>query len=177
MTSHEWAQALAEVVAPDEVDLAPLWLDAYLKGGQSKADLFATSHGVAGGYSPNEVLAMVPQVFGALAGAGTLVIAVLGSEHVKLVVKSLSACLDIGQLGTRIVGGGKDGDKSRTDDVPEADRVLLERACWTIADELLRRGVRKSDSERVARRVILRLSQQPEHATQFVQTLVKAGGA
>lgn len=70
--------SLATEVAPDEVDLAPAMLRAWVAGGAARRDLFRTSSGGdLAAFGPGDLVAVLPAVLGALSAVGAVLLPVL----------------------------------------------------------------------------------------------------
>src|SRR4051812_34325399 len=80
-TTQEWATRLAQEVAPGEVALAPLVVEAFLRGGQDKEDLFRRRERTVAEFTAGEVIALLPLLCKALAAAAPLLKALLTSPH------------------------------------------------------------------------------------------------
>ena len=65
-----WSMKLAEEIAPDEVDLAPDMVDAYISGGREREDLFRQEGTVQGAFGAGVDLALVPLVLDSIAHVG-----------------------------------------------------------------------------------------------------------
>ena len=73
-----WSLKLAEEVAPDEIDLAPIMAQAFVNGGKAREELFQqAATGALGGFGLGEVAAIFPVVLKSLAGAAPVLSAML----------------------------------------------------------------------------------------------------
>jgi hypothetical protein len=66
--------AIAGTVAPDEIDLAPTILDAYLAGGRDRQELFRDAGGpTVAAFGAGEVATFLPGILAALAGVAAAI--------------------------------------------------------------------------------------------------------
>jgi hypothetical protein len=49
---EDWMSKIAAEVLPDETGLAPLWAEAFVKGGPERRELFAQTNAQASGFLP-----------------------------------------------------------------------------------------------------------------------------
>src|SRR5215208_510146 len=58
-----WASRIADEVAPDEVDLAPAMVQAFVRGGRDRRDLFRQpKESVPGAFGPELVIVLIPLI-------------------------------------------------------------------------------------------------------------------
>lgn len=65
-----WALRLAEAVVPNEVELAPSMVTAYVAGGTRRDEMFQRARSVPAGFGADVALVMFPHVLAAIAAAG-----------------------------------------------------------------------------------------------------------
>lgn len=169
MTPHDWAIALAEEVAPEELELAPIWVDAYLQGGQARRELFAEEDSVAGGFGGINLAVILPAIFAAIVKTHSMLQAVLSHPQLLENLKMVNTSLDIIRLREKI----RDRDKKTSTPATGHDRVA--ETCIAFVEELHRCGVRQLDCEGVAFRVVKRLALNPSEARQFIERLQNSG--
>ena len=69
-----WAMKIAEEVAPDEVDLAPFVVQAFINGGRERDDLFQEAQGgTLGAFGAGDVAALLPWILQGIAAAATAI--------------------------------------------------------------------------------------------------------
>ena len=78
---RDWSVRLAHEVAPEEADLAPLWAEAFIAGGQARSDVRAAGSSAVGGFGAEGVAAVMPVVLQAMAGSAGMVMSALASRH------------------------------------------------------------------------------------------------
>ncbi|WP_018681397.1 hypothetical protein [Actinokineospora enzanensis] len=65
-----WAARLAAAAVPDEVELAPSMVLAYVAGGRERAELFRVDGSTSSGFDPDGLVVVFPWILAALPGAG-----------------------------------------------------------------------------------------------------------
>ena len=75
-----WAEHLAQIVAPDETQLAPGIVEAFVAGGKSRRELTRSATSMAAGFDPAAGYTLLPMVLSAIAGSGSAVLAILGKN-------------------------------------------------------------------------------------------------
>jgi hypothetical protein len=91
-----WATKIAEAAAPDEIDLAPIMAEAFIRGGKEKEELFARQNGnVLGGFGIIEGLVIFPLILNAIAITASLTSKILSSEAVENCLSIINNSLEI----------------------------------------------------------------------------------
>ncbi len=79
-----WSEKLAREVAPDEIDLAPLMTDAFLRGGKDRKELFQqTKGGMIGAFNPVDSLIIFPLVLQSIFTAAPMLYSALTSGAIN----------------------------------------------------------------------------------------------
>jgi len=157
-----WSVRIAEDVAPDEVDLAPVMARAYVAGGAARKDLFRQTRGNAsGGFGAGQVTAVFPWVLQSLAVAAPAISAMLAATpYLKDFVSIVKDALDI-----------RASIKDETV-VPTGDRYApLREAMAAVRSELDAVPLTEDQRDLIAYRVMCVLLESPTGATEFVQTV------
>ena len=76
-----WAHKLAEEVAPQESDLASLWVRAFAEGGAARRELYASAGATAGGFLPGVATPVLTMVLRALSGVAAAIVPALASRY------------------------------------------------------------------------------------------------
>ncbi len=157
-----WSVRIAENVAPDEVDLAPVMARAYGAGGAARRDLFRRATGNApGGFGTGQMTAVVPWVLQGMAVAAPALSAMLAATpYLKDFVSIVKDALDI--------------RKSIKDEkvVPPGDRYApLREAMVAVRSELEAAPLSEEQRDLIVYRVMCVLLEAPAGATEFVQTV------
>jgi hypothetical protein len=172
---HEWVTGLARDVAPDEVDLAPGMLDAYLAGGPSRQALFADAAGPAGGFDSSVLTMLMPVVFHAARLAGPALGTLLLNKKTDYLLGCLKSSLSITELGLkgRKLFGLKEviNSKPPDGDAAASGVTALMAAGETICTELRARGLSNDQSDAIAYRVLIRLLEDPKNAEVLVRRI------
>jgi hypothetical protein len=166
-----WAVRLAEAVTPDEAVLAPDIADAFVAGGEDRADLFRTSGAVATGFDTNGVLAVFPFVLSAAMAAGPAVEAFLASgvTSVPGMVKDVIELWD--RYRHRTVEQAKE--------IPlgsEPPYQALDRAFTVIEAELGKAGIEPDRRELLTYRIVRHLIDDVDGTREFLDAVAKAPG-
>lgn len=175
----EWAVLLAREVAPEEEELAPLMAEAFAAGGEARAELFATSGAVPGGFSVGDVPTVVPLVLQSLAAAAPVLLGALSSSVVGDLLGCIKTGLSVAEVRAKadatLTAGAARGAASAMPAaaaVPEgAGYAPLKRVIDTMSSELQSQGLNADQSDLVTLRVLRRLLEQPQDAAQFVGQL------
>lgn len=159
----DWAMKIAEAVDPDEVDLALLMAEEFIKGGKNRKKLFQHSKSsVVGAFGSSDILVVFPWVLRAMATVAQSLSSVLSSESVGnylLVVK------DELESGQRIQ------PKQQLASLPDASYAPLKKVINTISGELQESGLPAAQCDLITYRVLLELLEDPNGAFLFVQRL------
>ena len=172
---EDWAIRLATEVAPDEVDLAATFVDAFVQGGAAREDLFRPAR-AAGGFDASMLSALLPHVFGAISVSGTVL---LGSLRSPLTADFL-ACV---KNGLSLVETAKKGQEAAKKGQPLSARSVIPGTdvyapLRQLLDSMPRRleaaGVSAEQAELTTFRVLKMMFDEPDGASSFVQNLVSA---
>lgn len=168
---HTWSTKVAEDVAPDEVALAPYWLDAYLEGGQSRAELLAGSGSVLGGFSAADVASIMPAVYQAVASAAPVVLVALGSPVLGDFLSAVKNAIGLAELHEQRRGASAAPRSA----IPAHEHYTpLRRVLDALDVELRRAGLPPARCESVALRVTRRLLEHPGEAKRVTQALSRS---
>lgn len=186
----EWGPRLARAVSPDEEELAPIYVDAFVEGGQARRDLFAPGVRESGGFDSGDSFSILTPVLYALSIAAPLLNGFLSSPQIA----ALSSMANSGANVLRLFGYGK---RSTNDDeatvcameqtaretTGAADRAMtptpdqqetMRKVIECIETELHRRGFSEEESSVITLGVVRELLREPEESVRFVSKLEQA---
>lgn len=168
-----WSVRLAEEVAPDEVDLAPLMAEAFRAGGKAREELFHSSERALGGFAPGDVVSVMPPVYQSIFAAAPLLIAVLSSDAVKGCLDAIKNALTVIELRMRAQkAASPSSETTPKPTMPPGDAYApLRRIIETMRTELESSGLSDEQVDIVTFRALKALLEEPQGATQFVQEL------
>lgn len=165
MEIRYWATRLAEAVAPDEIDLAPFIVEAYIEGGARRAKLFEQSgRGIAGGIGAGGSAAILAWVLQGIVASAQWLYSILSSEGTSnflAVIKEL--------LGLAKEANSK--QKQRLASMPDNPYEPLKRTIEIMATELRDRGLPGDQADAITLQVIYSLLEEPANAELFVRQL------
>jgi hypothetical protein len=166
LTPSDWATRLAGLVAPDEVELAPIVVAAYLEGGPARRDLFASAGSAHGAFVPGDVVAILPVVLKGIGLAAPFLLGLLTSE-------AAGRCLETAKKAAEAVAAGKSITDlfSRPASAPAGDLAMLRTVVVTMEQELRATGLSSEQCSLITIQVVKALLEQPADAGAFVKRL------
>ncbi|MDQ2741686.1 MAG: hypothetical protein M3Z66_05245 [Chloroflexota bacterium] len=190
-TVEEWAVRLAAEVAPNEVDRAPEWAEAFVAGGEARHDLLARSRGKATrGMLVDPVI--LPFVLQAVSHAGPKLIGMVTLGNIgetlalayhtlglKEIVKGThgESLLSTAELASApgaaaALTGTRSSDGQPPAPPPADDRLqLIQSVIETMTKELRATRLSRDECDLMTFRVIKSLLDDPPSATNFVQAV------
>jgi hypothetical protein len=167
----EWAEAIATVVAPDEVELASPTVEAYIEGGAARADLYRAARADAGvsGFGVGESAFVLPAIYQALVSSADVVLPFLmgALPTASAAVGFVSGAINVRD---RYV---KYREKRQLEDVVEDD-PKLDVVCAAVSRALVAQGVPASDGEAIAHGVVQTLLLDAKSSASFIEQLRSA---
>jgi len=161
-----WSIKIAEEAAPDEVDLAPIMAQAFVKGGNARAELFKQeTKGALGGFGAGQMVAIFPCILKGLAVAAPILAAVLSAA---------SNITDIVSIAKDLVDLKKSLKKESPEAAADNPYAALKRAMDAVSMELKGRSMSQDQSDLIVFRVVKALLEDPAGATQFLRTIETA---
>jgi hypothetical protein len=94
----QWAVKIAEETSPNEVELAPLWAEAFVEGGRSRRELFARTNAQASAFTAGDFMPTLPLILKGLAVASPVLLSVLTSDLVGKALECVKNALAVGEL-------------------------------------------------------------------------------
>jgi hypothetical protein len=160
-----WATEIAEAVAPEEAELAPIMVQAYLKGGKDRQGLFLQSQGdMVGGFGGADLHAILPWILNGLAIIAPLINAALTSGNVD---KYLSAIKDVLEIGDHL------SRKKKVESLPDAPYLDLKKVVAVLPKELAKAKIPQEQCELITYHVIRELLKDP-NSVKHIQKLAGA---
>src|SRR5947199_8649577 len=130
---HVWSEKLAREVTPDEVDLAPLMTDAFIRGGNDRKELFQQAKGgMLGAFNPADSLIIFPLLLQAIITAAPMLSSALTSGAIN---NFLSAIKDVVSLRDSL------RQKQKIETLRGNEYELLRQAIVTISAALQSSGL------------------------------------
>jgi hypothetical protein len=163
--SHFIAQ-LVERVAPNEVDIAPAILDAYLEGGKARKALFDSSENIPGAFSSADLVLLTPFLLQALSTAGSVIINLLSSDLVGDSIAAVKTALELLSTGWTAKEYFAENKKQ-----PAASQVSV--ITNTLSAEVRATGLTKAQSDEIALRTLQTLLENSSEGTVLVKVLVE----
>ena len=162
-----WSTKLAEVAAPDELDLAPLMTESFIRGGKERESLFSQQkESVLGGFGVTEVTIVFPFVLQSIATAAQFISQILSPASP---VKDLMDTLNIiknKQETTSL-------HQQKTELLPEELYTGLKTLLETFTDEILKSGLPREQCEMITYHTLMKLLEAPSSSILFVKTVAK----
>jgi len=176
-----WSERIAARVAPDEIDLAPDVLTAYVAGGAVRRQLFTGPRADPGAFGAGLPL-VLPYVVDALVHCYTVVKGFLGDPAVNSLIATAS--LGVALRQSRKTGSARDESATATPDAPgqaadvqAAESEVVGRAADAVAAltaRLEEAPVTVGRAEAVAGEVLTTLATDPSGAVCFLDVIGKS---
>jgi hypothetical protein len=159
----DWARKIAMEIDPAYEPLAPMYLEAYVRGGRERQQLFEQV-AVVGGVVGEGGISLLPYAFAALSGIAAQLGKLCGGGGLSL-LSDLLACwknwLELIQLKAST-------DTTRKSEDESGDLAALRRVLATVQGSLEQQGLAPEQSELITYRVMKVLLQAPAEAAQLL---------
>ncbi|MGE4561228.1 MAG: hypothetical protein AB7E77_13575 [Desulfobulbus sp.] len=166
----QWSRRIAVEIDPDYEPLAPMYLAAYLRGGNERRQLFeqvATVGGVAAGGGRS----LLPYAFAVVSGIAAQAARLCGGGGLAL----LSDLLTLWKNWLELVQVQKDSAETADASRDKPDELMaLRRVLATVQRELAQQGLPVEQCELITFRVMKALLDRPEEAAELL-TLFRDG--
>lgn len=164
---EDWAVKLAEAAAPDEVGLAPYTVEAYLEGGEARAELFEqTDTSIAGGFGPGGVVALLPWILNGIAAAARWIAAFLAADETSNAVSVLSGVKEL------LAGDKREAAEEQLQNLPSTDSYqALKHIIETFRAELIKAGIPQDQADLITFRALIALLENPQETAVVVEQL------
>lgn len=165
--------SMAAEVAPDEIDLAPSMLQAWMAGGSVRRDLYrVSSGGDLAAFGPGEMVAVMPAVLAALSAVGGVVLPMLaGGLPVTANVVSTAA----GVLELRDRHGQRRGKATAPPRTAVGLEAVIPRLIDALDNALEEQGVPEDRRNGICLGVVKSLFADVHGSTALVATLTPRG--
>lgn len=161
--NETWATKIAQEVAPEEVDLAPLMAQAFINGGQERDDLFRKAKGgILGAFGAGDVSALIPWILQSIAGAATAIYALLSSGVLEKLLWAIKDLLSIRDSLAR---------KKQSESLPDNPYAPLKRVVSAISKGLEAAKIPEDQRDLITYRVLRLLLEDPQGAAVFVKNV------
>jgi mannitol-specific phosphotransferase system IIBC component len=162
-----WSTKIVEEVAPDEVDLAPLMVQAFIQGGEERKELFRQAKGgEVGAFGPGDITALFPYVLQGIAVAAPVLYSVLTSGVLEKILSAVKDLLSIHDSLAR---------KKQSESFPDNPYAPLKRMVTAFSKKLQSTPIPQDQRDLITYRVLRVLLEEPSSATEFVRKI--AGGS
>ncbi|MDQ3666529.1 MAG: hypothetical protein M3410_08105 [Acidobacteriota bacterium] len=166
---------IAEEVSPVETEFAPLWVEAFIKGGKDRKELFSVTNAQASGFLPGELMPTLPVVLKALAVAAPMLLTILRSEVTGNFLESVKNALAVGELlgkgrGWFSAVGGQEAEATLAG---ESVYARLNEVMAKLDKEVRSLGLSQAKRDRINLVVLRLLLENPPDATRFLGKLME----
>lgn len=158
-----WSTRLAAAVAPDEVELAPLIVSAYVAGGRARDDLYRRStDGQLGGFGPGATVMVFPWIIrGLTVVAPLLTVLLAAAPHVNELLDIVKSGFDLREATAK--------RDAKAADVQDAYLATHLRKTLAILDrELSTLPLPQRERERICYQVLRTLLEAPDESQEVL---------
>lgn len=161
-SNNEWAIKIAEIAAPDEIDLAPFVVEAFIEGGKSRAKLLNLSgSSVAGGFGIGGGEAILPLIFQGIVQSAKWLLFILTSEKTSNFLEIIKKILDL----------HISNPQKKLPSVPDNPSEPIKRIIEVMSTELKKGGMSEDQASATTLRVVYVLLEKPDSAELFIKQL------
>jgi hypothetical protein len=164
---NSFALRLIEAVAPDEIDVAPAMINAYLEGGKSRRALFESSANIPGAFSSAELVIITPVLLHALATAGSLLLNLLSSDLVGDSIAAVKTALEL-------VSTGRSASEFLSSNKKQTATSQVSVITDNLSAEIRGTGLTKAQCDEIALRTLKMLLENSSEAGVLVKVLVES---
>ncbi len=158
----EMALKIAEVAVPDEIDLAPIMVQAFIQGRKEREELFKREEGsLVGGFGTGEIIAIFPFILNGLVKSSPLIYELMTTD-VADITSLISNVLDIREKVAR---------KNTIQSLQDNPYQPLKTVINTISTELKLSGLPQEQCDLITYRVLQALLDNPQESTVFIQAV------
>ncbi|HLI07810.1 MAG TPA: hypothetical protein VKV40_14665 [Ktedonobacteraceae bacterium] len=159
-----WAVKLAEVVAPEEVALAAVTVQAYVADGTNRSDLFRQSQrGTPGGFDAGVFQEILPYVLRGLHSAAPIIVPTLSSTLSGIFLEVVKRSLKERNEAP--------ANSQSMEQLPDDPYKPLKQLIATLSRELHKGNVAEQKAELIIYHTIQAVLEDPEGTRQFLQRL------
>jgi hypothetical protein len=152
---------IAEATVPDEVDLAPLMTDAFIRGGKEKESLFAKQESAElGAFGLVDGIVLFPWILKGIAIASPFILQILSmdNDYISTISDSLNIC-DKLKMKEKVV------------QLPGKHSKTLTNIFDKFASELKASGLPEEQCDRIIANVLVTLLKDPSVSLVFVEKI------
>lgn len=150
---------IAEATVPDEIDLAPLMTDAFVRGGKERESLFTKQESSElGAFGLVEGVVLFPWVLKGIAIASPFILSILSIDDNYL--SNVSDCLNIFDKLKR---------KEKESQLPESYLTALTNIYYTFSSELKASGLPEEQCNEIISKALVTLLKDPSIYLVFVE--------
>jgi hypothetical protein len=162
-----WSTKLAEVATPNELDLAPLMTEAFIRGGKERESLFTQrKDSVLGGFGVTEVAIVFPYILQGIANTAQLITMILSPvSAIKNLKEILTEMRDKQEMASL--------NSQKMEVLPEELYTGLRIVLQTFTDEISKSGLPREKCELITYHALLKLLEEPSSSTLFVNEISK----
>jgi hypothetical protein len=161
---NDWATQIAEASVPDEAELAPSMLQAYLNGGKDRDGLFRQARrDIVGGFGIGDLQAIFPWILNGIAVAAPLINAAFAAGVVD---KYLSALKDLLAIRDSLAR------KKQVEALPDAAYLDFKKIMTVLPKELAKANLSPEQCELITFHVLQEIYKDPA-SVKHVQKLAK----
>jgi hypothetical protein len=166
---HEWSVRLANEIAPDEVALAPILTEAFLRGGQDREELFSKSESVMGAFGFADMATVLPLVLSGIALVSPQLVNTLGSSLVSNYLACIKNALSLFEISKR-----SSAVPARLQLPADDSYMPLRQIADAVYNELRKNGrLSEEKCAVISFRVLKVLLEEPRGASSFVREVAK----
>jgi hypothetical protein len=157
---NTWSLKIAEQTVPDEIDLAPVMVQAFIAGGKAREDLFRQEeNGTLGGFGAGAVLAIFPWILNTISAVAPILSSMLAATaHINDFLAIVKNVLEILK-------------KKEAKLLPGNPYAPLKRAADAISKELQAVPMQQDQRDLIVYHILYALLEDPMGATQYVQKM------
>ena len=170
----EWSERMALDVASDEVDLAPLILEAYLAGGEKRAELFTDAQAPGASFIDGATALVVLQAIIGLTAAAPLIMEMLTSSG-GVVKDVVSTACNLLSIKDHLSNSAPNAHLEPQEDRPVD--TLVEEAVGLISQHLQDPSLSETERLDMAFRVLQTAVTRPEGTMDFLTRVQEKHGA
>jgi hypothetical protein len=166
-----WSIRIAEEAAPDEVDLAPIMAQAYIRGGKEREELLRQSGGgVHGAFGAEIAIALFPAILSAIEVVGPHLVSFLKG----VTISAQDSYYFAGALNALVSIGSHFRRKKEAESLPDDRYAPLKYISDALTDELRKAGVEGDQADLITFRVLRKMMEDPSGATEFTNEVAKS---
>lgn len=150
---------IAEATVPDEIDLAPLMTDAFIRGGKEKEDLFEKQENIElGSFGMIEGILLFPWILKGIAVASPFILQLLSIDNTDLsFVNNLLGICDKLKI------------KEKANQLPKKYSASFTNLFDVFSSELKASGLPEEQCEKIVSNVVITLLKDPSISVVFVE--------